>query len=72
MIKRRFLPTLKKAGVQNFKFSDLRDNYAILLIMQNLPLTYIQKQLGHSSPQVTNDRYKSLIPNTRINTLNLI
>lgn len=61
MIKRRFNPVVKKTGIKEIRFIDLRDIYASLLIKQDLPLTFIQEQLGHSSPQVTADRYKFLI-----------
>lgn len=44
-------------------------SYAALLIEQNLPLTYIQKQLGHSSANVTADRYKNLIPDVKVENL---
>ncbi|MDD3014338.1 MAG: tyrosine-type recombinase/integrase [Candidatus Gastranaerophilales bacterium] len=72
MMKRRFLPLVKKAGIEKLKFVDLRDNYAALLIRQNLPLIYIQEQLGHSSVQVTAERYKKLIPDVKINTLEIL
>ena len=72
MIKRRFIPTVKKSEVPPIRFIDLRDIYASLLIKQNLPLTYIQEQLGHSSPQVTAERYKFLLDKQQFKSLNIL
>jgi len=57
----RLTPVMDQLGIANVKFLDLRNTYAALLIEQNLPLTYIQKQLGHNSVQLTAERYKTLI-----------
>lgn len=72
MIKRRFVPIVKKSAVPPIRFIDLRDIYASLLIKQNLPLTYIQEQLGHSSPQVTAERYKFLLEQNQIQKKNVL
>ena|GEM_PF-1444701 len=70
--KKYFRPLIKKAGLKSLRFIDLRDTYAALLIRHNYPLTYIQKQLGHSSVNVTAERYKNLIPDVKIKNLKLI
>ncbi|MFZ3062687.1 MAG: tyrosine-type recombinase/integrase [Actinomycetota bacterium] len=44
------------------RFHDLRHTYASLLIAQGENLKFIQQQLGHSSAQVTLDRYGHLMP----------
>lgn len=62
IVKRRFYPLLKKAELKRVRFHDLRHTYASLLISQNLPIKYIQRQMGHSSIQVTLDRYGHLMP----------
>jgi len=72
MIKRRFNPVIRKAGIKPIRFIDLRDTYAALLIKQNLPLTYVQEQLGQSSVNVTAERYKNIIPDVKISVLKLI
>jgi len=72
MPKRRFIPTVKKSAVPPIRFIDLRDIYASLLIKQNLPLIYIQEQLGHSSPQVTAERYKFLLEKNQVKSLNIL
>lgn len=70
LIKRRFNPLLKKAGLKKVRFHDLRHTYASLLISKNLPIKYIQRQLGHSSIQVTLDRYGHLMPEVYDNAIN--
>lgn len=62
MIKRRYEPVLRKAGLEKIRFHDLRHTYASILIAQNVPIKYIQNQMGHSSIQVTMDRYDHLMP----------
>lgn len=72
MIKRRFMPAVKKSAIPPIRFIDLRDIYASLLIKQNLPLIYIQEQLGHSSPQVTAERYKFLLEQNQVQKKNVL
>lgn len=62
MIKRKFEPILRKAGIAKMPFHSLRHSYTALLISQNVPIKYIQKQLGHSSIEVTLDTYGHLTP----------
>jgi len=59
---REFLPALRRAGLCKIRFHDLRHTYASLLIAQGENLKFIQQQLGHSSAQMTLDRYGHLMP----------
>ena len=61
LIKRHFLPTLKKAGLPKIRFHDLRHCFASLLIDQGENPKYIQTQLGHSSITITYDIYGHLM-----------
>ena len=61
MINRHFEPALKKAGIEKIRFHDMRHTDASLLIEQGENITYIQEQLGHSSPSVTLNVYAHLI-----------
>ncbi len=72
MIKRRFVPLVEKAGIKKIRFLDLRDTYASLLIKQNVPLTYVQQQLGHSSVDVTVKRYEKIILNIQVKDFKLL
>ena len=62
MMKRRFKPALALAGIDSIRFHDLRHTYASTLIIQQVPLPYISKQLGHSTNKVTLDTYIHLMP----------
>ena len=61
MIKRHFLPALKKAGIPKIRFHDLRHTYASRLIAQGENPKYIQHQMGHSSIRTTFDIYGHLM-----------
>jgi integrase len=69
MIKYKFNPLIEKAGMEEINFMSLRDTYAAILIQQNLPLTYIQQQLGHNYVKDTADRYKSLLDRNKPESL---
>jgi integrase len=53
---------LKTSGLRRIRFHDLRHTFATLLIAQGESPKYIQSQLGHSSIQITLDRYGHLMP----------
>ena len=61
MVRRYFLPALKRAGVRKIRFHDLRHTNVALRIEQGQNIKYIQNQLGHASIQTTLDRYGHLI-----------
>jgi integrase len=62
--KRLFCPALVRAGLpEQIRFHDLRHTCASLLIAQGAHPKAIQAHLGHSSIQVTMDRYGHLFPN---------
>jgi integrase len=50
-------PLLKAAGVPYRWIHATRHTFATRLIMAGAPLVYVQKQLGHSSIQITVDTY---------------
>ncbi|MDD3014259.1 MAG: tyrosine-type recombinase/integrase [Candidatus Gastranaerophilales bacterium] len=61
MYKRQFLPLLKECGVKKIRFHDLRHQFVSLLITQNVHVKYIQKQMGHSSSELTMDTYSHIL-----------
>ena len=61
MVRKFFKPALKKAGLSDMRFHDLRHTMASLMIEQGENIVYIQRQLGHSSPTVTLNVYAHLI-----------
>lgn len=61
LLRRGFYPALRRAGLRQIRFHDLRHTFASLLIMNNEHPKYIQEQLGHSSIKVTMDVYGHLM-----------
>ena len=61
MVRRHFLPALKRAGIRRIRFHDLRHTNVALRIEQGQNIKYIQNQLGHASIQTTLDRYGHLV-----------
>ena len=62
LVKREFLPALRRAGLRQIRFHDLRHTFASLMIHQGENVKLIQEALGHASVQVTIDRYGHLLP----------
>lgn len=61
-VKRSFGSALRKTGIKDFRFHDLRHSYASWLIGNGESLAYVKEQLGHSSIKVTVDIYGHLVP----------
>lgn len=61
-VKRRFKPLFEKAGVEVCNFHALRHFAVSLWIEAQLPPKTIQTYAGHSSLQVTMDRYGHMFP----------
>ncbi len=66
MVRRHFKPALKKAGVDEIRFHDLRHTYASLKIDQGENIVYISEQLGHATPTITLNVYSHLL--NKVNT----
>ena len=61
LVKRDFEPTMRRAGIREIRFHDLRHTYASLLIDRGEHPKYIQVQMGHSSINVTMGTYGHLL-----------
>lgn len=59
--KYRFMPGMKRAGIQDLRWHDLRHTYCSRLAMANIPIRTIQKLAGHKTIQIT-ERYSHLSP----------
>jgi integrase len=55
------LPSLERANLRRFRFHDLRHTFGSLLIEAGAPLPYVRDQMGHSSTQITADKYVHLL-----------
>ena len=72
MIKRRFIPSVNRAGIDLIRFHDLRHTYASLLLANGAPMKYVQTQLGHASITMTMDLYTHLLPEVNDKCVNLL
>lgn len=59
--KRIWYPTLERAGLRRTRLHDLRHSFASMVICLTKDIFYTSKQLGHSSIQITCDRYGHLV-----------
>jgi integrase len=62
IVNRHFKPLLRRAGLPDIRWHDLRHTYATLLLARGTHPTYVQKSLGHASVQLTLDRYSHWMP----------
>jgi integrase len=57
-----FKPLLKKAGLPDIRFHDLRHTSATLLLSAGVHPKVVQERLGHSQISVTLDTYSHVLP----------
>lgn len=60
-IRKSFLTAVKKAGLTDLKFHDLRHVFSSNLVRKGVDLYVVQQLLGHSTPKMT-QRYAHLRP----------
>jgi integrase len=58
---RALKPALEKAGLQPVRWHDLRHTFASLLIAGGANITFVSRQLGHTSSQITLGIYAHLL-----------
>jgi integrase len=58
---RALKPALKAAGIQALRWHDVRHTFASLLIASGANITFVSRQLGHSSSRVTLSVYAHLL-----------
>jgi len=60
---RNFKRVLRKAGIRDIRFHDLRHTFASQLICNGANVLYVSQQLGHANPGITMKIYSHWIPN---------
>jgi integrase len=60
--QRSFIPLLKRAGLPQITFHDLRHTYASLLFQKNVHPKIVSDTLGHASVAITIDTYSHMLP----------
>ena len=58
-------PLLRRAGLPQIRFHDLRHTCATLLLTRNVNPKIVSEMLGHSSIAITLDTYSHVLPNMR-------
>ena len=58
----RFKPLLKRAGLPQVRFHDLRHTCATLLLSKNVNPKVVSEMLGHASIAITLDTYSQVLP----------
>jgi integrase len=62
VLRRSFLPLLKRAGLPRIRFHDLRHTAATLMLRQGIHPKIVQERLGHSQIAMTMDIYSHVLP----------
>jgi len=60
--QRNFKRVLKKAGIRDIRFHDLRHTFASQLLSNGTNILYVSQQLGHADPAITMKIYAKWIP----------
>ncbi len=70
-LRKSFSTALKKSGIINFRFHDLRHTFASQLRMAGIDIKVIQEPPGHKSIEMTL-RYVNLLPSHRQHAVDIL
>lgn len=70
-LKKSFHTVIKKAGIKNFRFHDLRHTVATRLVEKNIDLFVVQDILGHSKITTT-QRYAHPVPQRKLDAIEIL
>lgn len=60
--QRAYKPLLRRAGLPEIRFHDLRHSFASLMLSEGVRVDVVSRMLGHASPAVTLSVYAHLMP----------
>jgi integrase len=63
LTRRSFKPLLKRSGLPQIRFHDLRHTCATLLLSKNVNPKIVSEMLGHATIAITLDTYSHVLPN---------
>jgi integrase len=70
-VKKSFRSAVRRAGIKDFRFHDLRHTFASQLVMAGADITTVKELLGHKSLAMTM-RYAHLAPSHKVDALNIL
>lgn len=70
-LKKSFHKVIKNAGIENFRFHDLRHTVATRLVEKGIDLTVVQEILGHSKVTTT-QRYAHPVPQRKLDAIEIL
>lgn len=71
-IEHWFKKSMQHIGHPDYTFHCLRHTYATYLLSNNIPVKYVQEQLGHTSAQTTLNVYTHVLKSTNQQAINLL
>jgi len=70
-IRKSFETALKKSGIEDFRFHDLRHTFASNLVMEGVDIMTVKELMGHKTLEMTL-RYAHLAPNHKAKAVNIL
>lgn len=60
--ERAFKPLLRRAGLPELRFHDLRHSFASMMLSEGVRVDVVSRMLGHATPAITLNVYSHLMP----------